>query len=383
MRFYQDKATKLWAYRREVDGRQFRRKGFDTKAQAVLALETAIAEYRANPTGKVEAKPTTLSDAYDIYAAKTAVNQAKRNDYYYTKSTEDVLRKCKSFVERVGMDKLVTETTVSDIEGWAISLTTCSPRTQKTYAAHVLGMLRAAKDARNDLVNWRVPKVSLSKGDPHETRAITEHEFKALLAALRARCGDAYDAIILLRSTGARLNEILKARWKDVNLVRQEIRLSGTKTFTPRTVPLPPIAIEVLKSRKSEGEFIFDRATFPTFKASITRAVAEASAKAGLNYGRVKDGFTIHSTRHAYITELLSRGVDMATVMKLSGHKSLESFAVYLHETDTGIKLARNVLAGLSVDGFLTADKVQQGVLRESGDNLNLAESQKTLRKIA
>jgi site-specific recombinase XerD len=35
-----------------------------------------------------------------------------------------------------------------------------------------------------------------------------------------------------------------------------------------------------------------------------------------------------------YITHLLANGVDAPTVMEFSGHKSYQSFSVYLHKTD-------------------------------------------------
>lgn len=64
-------------------------------------------------------------------------------------------------------------------------------------------------------------------------------------------------------------------------------------------------------------------------------------------------GFTLHSLRHTYITSLLANGVDAPTVMEYSGHKSYQSFSIYLHKTDLGEKRACLILE--SVDGFLTA----------------------------
>lgn len=83
----------------------------------------------------------------------------------------------------------------------------------------------------------------------------------------------------------------------------------------------------------------------------MQRAVSDAARKAKLNYGRKKNGFTLHSLRHCYITTLLPQGV-APTVMNLSGHKSYKAFSVYLHATDLGRKRARLNLE--SVDGFLT-----------------------------
>ena len=76
-------------------------------------------------------------------------------------------------------------------------------------------------------------------------------------------------------------------------------------------------------------------------------------AQAKIAHGRFGgDGFTLHSLRHTYITHLLSNGVDAPTVMQLSGHKSYQSFSVYLHRTDLGEK--RDCLILEIVDQLLT-----------------------------
>lgn len=58
------------------------------------------------------------------------------------------------------------------------------------------------------------------------------------------------------------------------------------------------------------------------------------------------------SLRHTYITHLLANAVDAPTVMQYSGHKSFQSFSVYLHKTEMGDKRACLILE--EVDHFLT-----------------------------
>ena len=66
---------------------------------------------------------------------------------------------------------------------------------------------------------------------------------------------------------------------------------------------------------------------------SLARVAGAKQAK--ISYGGFDaDGFTLHSLRHTYFTHLLANGVDAPTVMEYSGHKSFQSFSVYLHKTD-------------------------------------------------
>jgi hypothetical protein len=55
--------------------------------------------------------------------------------------------------------------------------------------------------------------------------------------------------------------------------------------------------------------------------------------------------FTAHSLRHTFITDLMEKtGNDAGTVMKYSGHKTLESFSIYLHPTEHGRILATQAM---------------------------------------
>jgi hypothetical protein len=53
-------------------------------------------------------------------------------------------------------------------------------------------------------------------------------------------------------------------------------------------------------------------------------------------------------------------GNDVGTVMKYSGHKTLESFSNYIHPTDEGRIVSMQALD--NVDGILTAQGCVEGV---------------------
>jgi integrase len=51
----------------------------------------------------------------------------------------------------------------------------------------------------------------------------------------------------------------------------------------------------------------------------------EAALEAGLKYGReARGGFTAHPSRHTFVSRLAERGSPRETIMKLSGHTSIQ-----------------------------------------------------------
>lgn len=118
--------------------------------------------------------------------------------------------------------------------------------------------------------------------------------------------------------------------------------------------------VDLLKARKRDGLasdlHVFARAATDEFDRQVSRACRQAAKQAKIAYGRFDGkGFTLHSLRHTYITHLLANGVDAPTVMEYSGHKSYQSFSVYLHKTDMGEKRACLILE--AVDHLLTTSR--------------------------
>ena len=86
-----------------------------------------------------------------------------------------------------------------------------------------------------------------------------------------------------------------------------KVLLFASKTENERYVPLSKGIARVVHARIREGlsddEFLFPRARVSTFDNAIARACRKAAKLAKLNYGQ-KNGFTCHSLRHTFITDL-------------------------------------------------------------------------------
>lgn len=380
-RFYQYSSptrasSKLWAYRRVYKGKLLRKKGFATKAQAEAHLLQAMQDMDAAERGEIRVKPTTMQDALDLFKRKQDVRAVEKS-YSYGVHSRATINRLQEFVDQFGPGRLVREVTAEDIKEWMYYHTqNASQSTACTYVGRLMGMLKYARRTKADLHNWMPPEVKYEKKIEHSGRIVDHDEYEKLVTALLnpkrpdvQKCShwsmrlraqlwrEAADAVRLLRNTGGRLNEVLRLKWSQVNLERKTVTLYASKTERDRAVPLSTAMVDLLKARKCEGlasdEYVFARAITHEFDRQIARACRQAGKQAKIAYGRFKGrGFTLHSLRHTYITHLLANGVDAPTVMQLSGHKSYQSFSVYLHKTDLGEKRACLILE--KVDHFLT-----------------------------
>lgn len=377
-RFYQYDTPRgqLWGYRRVYKFKPLRKKGFSTKSEAETHLRTAMSDIDALERGEVRIKPTTMQDALDLFKRKLEVRSVEKS-YAYGLHAQSTIKRLQEFVEGFGPKRLVREVTAEDIKEWMQETTArASQSTACTYVGRLMGMLKYAHRTKADLHNWMPPEVKYEKKVQHAGRIVDGDEYEGLVTALLnpkrpdvQKCSlwamrkraelwrEAGDAVRLLRNTGGRLNEVLRLTWAQVNLARKTVTLYATKTERERTVPISAAMVDLLKARKADGLAsdlnVFARAATHEFDRQVSRACRQAAKQAGIAYGRFDgEGFTLHSLRHTYITHLLSNGVDAPTVMEYSGHKSFQSFSVYLHKTDMGEKRACLILEG--VDHLLT-----------------------------
>jgi integrase len=134
--------------------------------------------------------------------------------------------------------------------------------------------------------------------------------------------------IMLALNTGCRRGELLSLRWEDVEIEdggaggMAWINLKETKTGSPRKIPLNIAAIRALSSLPDPKEPT--NLIFFGWGGSINYAISMACHAAGIPHYR------IHDFRHTFCTRLSRKGVDVATIMRLAGHKKLATTLLYL-----------------------------------------------------
>lgn len=161
-------------------------------------------------------------------------------------------------------------------------------------------------------------------------RSLRVDQVKAVLEAVR---DNRYRLVFsLLYATGMRLGEAIALRVGDIDRDQPLIRIERQKGGDSRHVLLPPTLREALRrywlSYRPSATFFERRPltdTRPLHPGSLQEAFRSARDACSLG-----ENTTVHSLRHSFATHTLRAGVDVVTVQRLMGHRSLFSTMRYL-----------------------------------------------------
>jgi len=203
------------------------------------------------------------------------------------------------------------------------------------YLSHVRGLLdyawRSGRAERNVLDGFQ-----LQDATPRTApRSLTIDEAQRLIAACphgsplqrRDRL-----MILLLYGCGLRTQELCTLDVGDVNRERHELQVLHAKGDKPRVIPIPEgVYTELLAyllERGGKRGSLFRTSTRSRRIAAkdVCAVVREAAARA-----RLEGLVTARTLRHSFATHLMDRGVDLAVIASLMGHRSPAETGVYLH----------------------------------------------------
>ncbi len=141
-----------------------------------------------------------------------------------------------------------------------------------------------------------------------------------------------------------RKSEILSIGFRNIDLDRRVIYVPDAKGG-PREQPITQHLADFLR-RYIEAVDVDQEWLFPAPKSKTGHVVAIEKAfrrtveAAGLNSAEV----VRHTLRHTAITHLVQAGVDLPTVQRISGHKTLEMVVRYSHQNGEHIQAATDKL---------------------------------------
>ena len=132
-------------------------------------------------------------------------------------------------------------------------------------------------------------------------------------------------------ATGMRVGEAVHLRVTDIDSRRMTILVSRGKGNKQRLVPLSQKLLTELRlfwQTHHNPVWLFPsrRPDRPLSAPAPGRTLQRAKARAGL-----KRRFSTHVLRHTFATELLEAGVDLFSIQKILGHRSLSTTATYTH----------------------------------------------------
>ncbi len=329
MGIYKRKDSLYYWFRKTVGGKQYRR-ATDTasKMRAQELYGNWVAEIKGKlekgepvVTVKVEPKEqTTFRELAERYVEFTRGRLRSAKDIMYMANDMVLLFQDKPLnefalvdIERVQNDKLSS--------GRAI-------RTANHYPILLKTMFRKALDWElvDESVIKKLSRWKKLKGENKRLRYLAdEDEADRLIEA----CEPSYlrPVVITALNTGMRLKEILKLTWNRVDLKNRLILLDKTKNDDRREIPINNTLYETLSGmiRNIKTDYLFYD---PRTLKSLDRI--DRSWHTTLNKAKITD-FKFHDLRHTFASWLVMKGVDLASVQKLLGHKSILMTMRYAH----------------------------------------------------
>jgi len=165
-------------------------------------------------------------------------------------------------------------------------------------------------------------------------RAMDPEDLRKLLSVMedtRARA-----MIMVLLRTGMRIGELLHTKVTDVHIKERRIDIyEGEKNRLGRVVYLSDDAVlalrKWLKQRDPWEEYLIYGGRADTLSYSTARLIFRGYlVKAGLAH----KGYSLHTLRHTFATELLNAGMRLECLQVLLGHRSIEETRRYARLTD-------------------------------------------------
>lgn len=167
-------------------------------------------------------------------------------------------------------------------------------------------------------------------------------------------------AIRLLILTGARLNEILTAKWEHVDFERALLLLPDSKTgMRPIYLNAPALAVFASLERRAPNPFVFPGATDGTRRADLGRPWRAIATAASL------EGVRIHDLRHSFASVGVGASLGLPIVGKLLGHTQASTTQRYSHLETSPIHHAANVI-GSRIAAALDGETASIMRLRQS-----------------
>jgi len=164
-----------------------------------------------------------------------------------------------------------------------------------------------------------INRISMLAEMNQKDRFISEEELARLVQVLKTdSCRSVCLIILLLLSTGARLNEVLTATWDQIDRERKLWHIPATvaKSKRSRAVPLNESALDVINQLETEHKFDHLFINLKTKKpfVSIHKVWDKLRTKAQLPEMR------IHDAKHFFCSALASSGRTLFEIQILAGH---------------------------------------------------------------
>jgi integrase len=153
----------------------------------------------------------------------------------------------------------------------------------------------------------------------------------------------------LLLKTGLREQEAMFLQWPDIDFKRRTLLVRSKphlgfkiKDKAERSIPLPDDLVEMLKTYKTPSRTFVIGTANDKPNTKLLRTLKRLAHGAGLNCEMCTsciernecEVWYLHRFRSTFVTTMLRSGLDLRSVMELSGHSDMESVMRYLRPAE-------------------------------------------------
>jgi integrase len=184
--------------------------------------------------------------------------------------------------------------------------------------------------------------VSLLEENNKKERYLTAAEANALIGALKESENQMLQYIIpMLILTGARKNEVLKAKWEDFNLAQRVWRIPLAKSGKARHVPMSDGVLSLLDTVPMHDGCPYVFANPKTLAPYVSFYISWNTVRKSVGLSDVR----VHDLRHSFASFLVNSGRSLYEVQRILGHTQIKTTQRYAHLSQDSLLAAANEIS--------------------------------------
>jgi integrase len=313
-----------WRFQFQLLGKRFSRQGFKTKAMARSEMEKLRAQLIA-----AEEQPTPTVMAFSE-VANDYLDYAKRR--FVLKVYDKKVYVFREFLKHAG-DLTLNRITVRAVESYL-----ATRPTNTNYNRH--------RKELSALFNWAFKRQLMGQNPCLFIPTLPEPEFRKMIpteedmARILLAAAPDRPFLMVLYLTMARVDEIFRLRWDDINFQEKTIRLWTRKvkdgSWRGDVLPMSQLLYDVLKGlwdKRTHPEWVFVNPRTGSRYTQRSRLMKKICRQAGVKY------FGFHAIRHFGASLLADREkVSLPTISRLLRHTNLRTTEKYLQKVDPNLR---------------------------------------------
>lgn len=323
-----DKTKKWFFYGKHTDGKQYKRRGFDTKKEATIAEMKFREEYEQRKEAML------FSDVADEYMEWYEARR-KVSSVYKVKSV------IKIHITPTYGDKRIEDITAGDVMDHQTDLIKRGYSGASCAKIHAVlsGIFKYAR--KKEYINDN--PATLAGGPQIKKNKITDYwtleEFKEFIVHVD---DDMYYTLFMtLYYSGMRKGELLALTWADIDFENSTINIDKTEykriIQTPKTessirkIHMPKHVMRLLDALKTKRKPKQNYAVFGEFTTSISETGLSKRFYKYIERSGVKK-IRIHDLRHSHASYLINKGIIVSVVAARLGHSDIATtYNTYSH----------------------------------------------------